>query len=132
VELLAVSLLHRVKVEGARRPLRRGLPQRGLPLPSSGASAGTTWAQQAATRKERRCLAALCEGLDEEWLYPFSRDQVPGVRSGAEAFWRAALSEADQGKQASGQFVRGFLEGAAYWARLNRGTARRRQNALMS
>jgi hypothetical protein len=111
-------------------------------LHDAGASAGATWVQQAATRKERRCLAALCEGLDEEWLYPFSRDQVPGVRSGAEAFhallrpgedepeaaeafWHGALEEADRGKQASGQFVRGFLEGAAYWARLNKGAARR-------
>jgi hypothetical protein len=112
-------------------------------LHDAGVAAGAAWAREVATPEQRARLATLCEELDEERLFPFTRDRVPGVRNGADAlhaflhavelepgaadaFWRAALAGNDRGQEASGQFVRGFVCGSASWCWCNAGESRRK------
>jgi hypothetical protein len=101
-----------------------------LEISEAGQAAGLAWAGRSATPKELARLARLddprgwrpgrldtfgrdraAEGVAEAF-HAFERPDEAGRPGAAEEFWRAVLSEADWGKEASGQFTYAFAEAA--------------------
>jgi hypothetical protein len=99
-------------------------------LYEAGQRAGAAWAGSAATPEELRRLVAFYHRPGTGYTAAFARDRAAPGTCGAEAFhavvrpkekgrpgaadvfWRAALDEADRGKEDSGHFSLGFAAGS--------------------